>query len=441
MPDQDTQVRTSAPGNRISDALLQISEVMRWPGRAVSQVVQTANGVDPDALQVELVYYDAVVDEEIPARGVAYEIDDGNRVRSGTLDEDGRVIIRFDENESESIYQVSFPHFTPQLQTPVTHRTTPPWYPGLVPEVSGEVLVGPPLFRVRRGRYRFRIDLKPLVTVLHWSVGPYTPPAGGNTRRAYHIIYDDAGAEIFGAGDARFWRHNLYHPGVPWLPGANDVALDLRRTLGNRGVYSAQNPGGYGAHAGSFNTNCMGLSCSAMLGAPDVPESGRWWDPGANQSVASGLGRWMPSNDQHWRRVRSGNWQTLTPAPMTQQQVEAMIRRAGNLLHRWGERNVDANILCTHYEVRRLHRRGQHKWDITWLPRTTQETFADDANFGGNLCENDDRRYTRYEDVALGGWASRYEAQHAGDTVATNTDRVSNYLRHLVQQRINQLTP
>jgi hypothetical protein len=100
---------------------------------------------------------------------------------------------------------------------------------------------------------------------------------------------------------------------------------------------------------------------------------------------------------------------------------------------------MDFNQLCTHAEVDRIHRNDERKWDIIWLPREIQDRYAafiaqyvsEGRDSPEQLCENDDGRLTRRNDMTLHGVASAHRGGLPADV--ESTDRVGDFLRRIVK--------
>ncbi len=292
------------------------------------------------------------------------------------------------------------------------------------------------------GSYVVKIWLRPRCIVLHWSVGGYNP--GDPARRAYHFHitgpYGDnndnirwkAGGQVGGrTASWRFWWHNLHVSGIDSLQRNDDVEIPIGTPTaqGSRRGYGNNRRNGYAIHAQTFHCNSAGVSFCGMLGAPASPESGH-----------PGLGRWKPLDDEgnpdpdHWEGGMT---------PLTERQLAVGLREVARLCRAWRLDPMNPNELCTHYEVDRIHRGEQRKWDITWLPdefQTGYREFLEEnagpfgaldgfGNEDGRLCEDADRRFDRKDDIPLGDW----ESDHAGDAIPGNTDRVSDYLRRMVK--------
>lgn len=266
-------------------------------------------------------------------------------------------------------------------------------------------------FRCRAGgSYTIRIWLRPKCIVLHWSVGRYTSGLNSKAGRSYHFMvsYEDEVAHwLSGVSDTdpRFWRHNLRLAGVPSVPGVNDVSIAVNRNLGSgprprlwQGK-SAPKPRGYAGHAGEFNTGTVGVSAEGMLG-------------GKKNGLIVGT------------------------YAITDAQVSELIARVAALCRAWKIDATSAHEVCTHYEVNRLHRNMDPpgKWDITWLPAGFQAAY--ELVYGQMLCTtpvpagtapaaDQQYRYRRYVDVPLDGTFTH-----------DNTDRVSGYLRELIDRQV-----
>ena len=259
-------------------------------------------------------------------------------------------------------------------------------------------------FQVDKGAtYTIRIWLRPKTIVLHWTAG--SRRISDSTRSFYHFVIDGSGDAQLGGrvnDDPRFWRHNLYIQGMPAnaIQGLSNNNLLIHNALGsvnNRDNYYEWNAGrtavvavdasGYGKHAGGYNTNSTGVSVCAMSG-----------------SVLNGA---------------------IAPAnAMTDAQVDGLVEHVASLCNAWHMDATDPDDVCTHFEVDHLHRTDPvHKWDITWLPEGKQDDYRD-ANTQ-ELCatEADEFDHTQHIDVAVGAGYTSGE---------TNTDRVSAYLRELI---------
>jgi hypothetical protein len=104
----------------------------------------------------------------------------------------------------------------------------------------------------------------------------------------------------------------------------------------------------YAKHTGRFNSDAIGISVASMRGAKDRPFS-------------------------------------TGPSPMTEKQVEALVKRTAELCKEYGIEVTRENVL-SHAEVHITHRVTQAgKWDITWLPGMT--SVANAVEVGDSLRE------------------------------------------------------
>lgn len=153
--------------------------------------------------------------------------------------------------------------------------------------------------------------MKVRAVVWHWTGGAHT--ANAVDRRSYHHLIEQRAAGIRHIG------------GVP-------VERNLRPLTG---IPSAHNdPGGYAAHAGGFNTGTIGVSMCGMRGAVDL-RPGRDVVPG--------------------------------PSPITLHQVRALLGVSASfaIAH---DLPVTERTFLSHHEVRRVYGVGVAKWDVSWIP-------------------------------------------------------------------------
>jgi hypothetical protein len=409
---------------------------------------------------------------EIPAGGIAYSPDDSRP---------GELVLSFPDVE----------WWTPSARggDAITHRPKIECFPvddngarALQPVDREEVEEGEAERFVLStpGRYVVYIWLRPRTIVLHWTVGPYV--GGAAARRSYHFLVDDGGTWIpAGRTDQvaemrpswRMWWHNLRLLGVPNLRRRQGVDLRLNRRQPGGSFGGANNVIGYFVHAQGFHLNTAAVAFTGMRGAPDVWGSTSWGYPveveGREvtrwQSRDAGQ-RWQPFDadgepiQDHWQilqRVedppeevpdhwdtfvdegRLFRWRPQDPTPLTEVQVLKGLRQVAALCRAWELDPMDFNQLCTHAEVDRIHRNNERKWDIIWLPRAIQERYAafiaqyvtEGRDSPEQLCENDDGRLTRRNDMTLHGVASAHRDGLPADVEAT--DRVGDFLRRIVK--------
>lgn len=148
--------------------------------------------------------------------------------------------------------------------------------------------------------------------ILHWTGGGHTP--NSTDIKAYHFLI---------AGDGKV------------VPGHFSVSA-------NSSARGSLVPGTYAAHCKGLNTDSIGISLCAMLGAKEVPFS-----PGS--------------------------------APITEKQITALSKLVAEMCIVY-QIPVTPQTVLTHAEVEgTLGVKQEQKWDIRYLPGYTKLLSATDA--------------------------------------------------------------